>query len=39
VTTVGEDILISYDVRDTPIPYCPAEGCPGRGEDLKPAEA
>jgi hypothetical protein len=36
--TRGEDILISY-VGDTPIPYCPTEGCPGRGEDLELAEA
>jgi NAD-dependent SIR2 family protein deacetylase len=23
--TPGDDILISYDVGDTPIPYCPAQ--------------
>jgi hypothetical protein len=39
VTTLGEDILISYDLSDTPLPYCPTEGCPGRGDDLQPTEA
>ena len=39
VTTLGEDILISYDLSDPPVPYCPTEGCPGRGEDLEPAQA
>lgn len=36
--TAGNDVLISYDVGDTPIPYCPADGCSGYGPDLVPAE-
>jgi NAD-dependent SIR2 family protein deacetylase len=36
-TTPGHDIRISYDVGDTPIPYCP--NCPAYGPDLKPAAA
>ena len=38
-TTLGEDILISDDVSGTPLPYCPTEGCPAYGEELKPAAA
>ena len=37
--TLGEDILISYDVGDTPIPYCPTEGCTAYGPELKPTAA
>ena len=38
-TTVGEDILINYDISDTPIPHCPTEGCTGYGPELKPTAA
>jgi NAD-dependent SIR2 family protein deacetylase len=34
-TIPGDQIPISYDVGDTPIPYCPK--CPAYGPDLKPA--
>jgi|HubBroStandDraft_4_1064222.scaffolds.fasta_scaffold1572249_2 hypothetical protein len=34
----GDNILISYDVGDTPIPYCPTEGCTAYGPELKSAE-
>jgi hypothetical protein len=37
-TTPGDDIPISYDVGDTPIPYCPTKGCGAYGPDLRPAE-
>jgi hypothetical protein len=37
-TTPGGEILISYDVGDTPIPYCPGEGCTAYGPELQPAE-
>ena len=36
-TTPGDDIRISYDVGDTPIPYCP--NCPAYGPELKPTAA
>ena len=36
-TTPGDGILISYDVGDTPIPYCP--NCPAYGPELKPTES
>jgi hypothetical protein len=36
--TPGDNILISYDVGDTPIPYCPTEGCTAYGPELKSAE-
>lgn len=32
--TAGDDILISYGIGDTPIPYCPK--CPAYGPDLHP---
>ena len=38
-STPGDEILISYDVGDTPIPYCPAEGCTAYGPELRPAAA
>jgi hypothetical protein len=36
-TTSGNDILISYDVGDTPIPYCP--NCMAYGPELHAAAA
>ncbi len=38
-STPGDEILISNDVGDTPIPYCPAEGCTAYGPELRPATA
>ena len=38
-TVSGTDVLISYDVGDTPIPFCPTNGCFAYGPDLKPTEA
>jgi hypothetical protein len=38
-TTLGEDILISYDPSGTPLPHCPTEGCTAYGDELKPAAA
>jgi hypothetical protein len=35
-TTPGDDVLISYDIGDTPIPHCPAQGCTAYGPKLKP---
>jgi NAD-dependent SIR2 family protein deacetylase len=37
-TAPGDDVLVSYGVGDTPIPYCPAQGCGAYGPELKPAE-
>jgi hypothetical protein len=38
-TTQGDDILISYDVGDTPIQFCANQKCTAYGPALKPAEA
>jgi len=38
-TTAGDDILISYDVGTTPIPYCATTNYGGYGPDLAPAAA
>lgn len=38
-TIPGNDVLISYDVGDTPIQYCTTRTCGGYGPDLTPGTA
>jgi transcriptional regulator with XRE-family HTH domain len=37
-TVAGVDVLTSYGVGDTPIPFCPTDKCFAYGPDLRPAE-